>query len=156
LDTVTRARDLVGRIEKLGAGLVPEAEADRARTLLAELEQQATAARAEWRVSSARLTRVLRLDPPPGIGPPEPDQLAITLIAPGQSVDELVPIGLTNRPELASQQALVQATLVRLRQERLRPILPSVLLTGFQTPEFLFNGGIFGAGSGDKLNQWTG
>src|SRR5262249_56411544 len=41
-------------------------------------------------------------------------------------------------------------------QERLRPILPSVLLTGFQTPEFLFNGGIFGAGSGDKLNQWTG
>jgi hypothetical protein len=45
---------------------------------------------------------------------------------------------------------------LRLKQERLRPLLPSVLITGFQTPEFLFNGGAFGAGRGDSLNQWAG
>lgn len=156
LDAVGRGRDLVGRIEKLGAGLVPEAEADRARALLADLEQQAATARADWRISSARLTRVLRLDPGAVVVPLEPDHLAITLIDPGQAVDELVPVGLTNRPELASQQALVRATLARLKQERLRPVLPSVLITGFQTPEFLFNGGVFGAGSGGSLDQWTG
>jgi outer membrane protein TolC len=78
LDTVNRGRDLVSRIEKLGAGLVPEAEADRARALLADLEQQAASARADWRVSSARLTRVLRLDPAAVIVPLEPDHLALS------------------------------------------------------------------------------
>src|SRR5262249_44478797 len=135
LDAVTRARDLVGRIEKLGAGLVPEAEANRARTLLAELEQLAATARGDWRVSSARLTRVLRLDPAAVVVPLEHDHLAVTLIDPARPVDDLIPVGLTNRPELATQQALVRATLLRLKQEQLRPILPSVLITGFQTPE---------------------
>jgi outer membrane protein TolC len=156
VDAVERARDLVDRIEKLGAGLVPRVEADRARTLLAELEQLATSARADWRVSSANLTRVLRLDPATIVVPLEPDHLPLTLIDPRQGVDELIPIGLTNRPELASQQALVQATLVRLKQERMRPVLPSVLITGFQTPEFLFNGGAFATGSGGSLDQWSG
>lgn len=156
LETVERARDLVSRIEKLGVGLVPKAEADRARTLLADLEQQAAAAHADWRISGAALTRVLRLDPTATVVPLEPDHLAITLIDDQQEIDELIVTGLTNRPELASQQALVQAALARLKQERLRPLLPSVLITGFQTPEFLFNGGVFGAGSGDQMNQWSG
>jgi outer membrane protein TolC len=156
VDAVNRGHDLVGRIAKLGAGLVPEVEADRARTLLAELEQLASAARADWRVSSADLTRILRLDPAAVVVPIEPDHLTLLLFDPRQTVDELVPIGLTNRPELASQQAVVQATIVRLKQERMRPILPSVLLTGFQTPEFLFNGGVFGTGNNANLTQWSG
>ena len=49
-------------------------------------------------------------------------------------MDELIPIGLTNRPELASQQAQVQLTLTLLKQERLRPLIPSVLLRGDSTP----------------------
>ena len=39
--------------------------------------------------------------------------------------DSLIPIGLTNRPELAARQALVQATLAKLKQERMRPLIPS-------------------------------
>ena len=39
-----------------------------------------------------------------------------------------MPIGLTNRPELASQQALIQAALVRIRQEKMRPLLPVVMM----------------------------
>lgn len=62
--------------------------------------------------------------------PIEPPELQVTLIPPGQAVDDLIPVGLLNRPELASQKALVRATLERLREERLRPLLPSVVLQG--------------------------
>jgi len=50
----------------------------------------------------------------------------------------------------------VQATLERLRQERLRPLIPSILLTGNGTPQFFFNGGIYGGGGGSDLNHWSG
>src|SRR6266853_5414608 len=60
------------------------------------------------------------------------------------------------RPELATQQALVQATLVRLRQERLRPLIPSVLLRGASTNPSLgtLAGGYFGGGMNDKLSNF--
>ena len=62
--------------------------------------------------------------------PIEPPELQITLIPPGLAVDDLIPVGLLNRPELASRKVLVRATLDRLREERLRPLLPSVVLEG--------------------------
>lgn len=156
LDAVVRGRDLVQKIEALGEDLVPEVEADRARNLLAVLDQQAVSAREGWRVSSMMLTRVLRLDPAAVIQPLEPDHLQVTLLDPRQSIDDLIPIGLTNRPELASRQAEVRETLARIRQEKMRPVLPSVLITGFQTPEFYLNGGVFATGRGSSLDQWDG
>lgn len=156
LDAVAKCKALVRRVEGLSKGLAAPIEIDRARTLLADLEQAAASAQEEWRVASANLTRILRLDPAAVMMPMEPDHMQVTLISPQQPVDILIPIGLTARPELATQQALVQATLTRLRQEKLRPLIPSVLLTGNGTPEFFFNGGIFGTGSGSSLNQWAG
>jgi len=155
-DAVSKGRDLVKRVEALAKGLAAPDEIDRARTLLAELEQATTLARQQWRVASARLTRVLRLNPAAVVVPLEPDHLQVTLISPAQPVDILIPIGLTNRPELASHQALVQATLMRLKQEKLRPLIPSVLITGNGTPDFLYQGGIFATGTGGNLNQWAG
>jgi outer membrane protein TolC len=156
LDTLAKSRELVSRVEKLAKNLTPEVEVDRARTQLAEVEQAVALARQDWRVASATLTRLLRLDPAAVVAPLEPPHLQVTLISPNQCVDDLVPIGLTSRPELASQQALVQATLERLRQERLRPLLPSILLTGNQTPQFFFNGGAYATGRGANLNEWAG
>jgi outer membrane protein TolC len=155
LYTVERGRKLVAAIQALSRDLVPAVEIDRARNLLADLEQQAVSAREEWRVFSAELTRVLRLDPRAVVEPLEHDHMQITLIDPGRSLDDLIPIGLTNRPELAADQALVQAALVRIRQEKLRPILPSVLITGWQSPGGMTDQlGIFGTGPGSKLNNW--
>src|SRR5262249_43576361 len=71
-------------------------------------------------------------------------------------LDDLIPIGLTNRPELASQQALVQAALVRIRQEKLRPVLPVMQLNGFQSPYEQIQAGIFGIGHGSNMNLWFG
>jgi hypothetical protein len=81
--------------------------------------------------------------------------LRVTLIPPKEPVDALIPVGLTNRPELATQQAVVQATLVRLRQERLRPLLPSVVLQSNASPTGQLGGGVYGTGI-NSLNHWSG
>jgi outer membrane protein TolC len=155
LDTVTRARELERRVDNLGKGLAPKIEVERVRTTLEDLEQQAASARQDWLVSSANLTRVLRLDPGAVVVPLEPPELRVTLISPQETVDALIPIGLTNRPELASQQALVQAALVRLRQERLRPLIPSLVLQSNASPTGFLGAGTFGSG-GNSLNSWNG
>ena len=132
---VERGRRLVERIATLSRDLVPQVEVDRARNMLADLEQQAVSARQQWRVQSANLTQVLRLDPRAVVEPLEHDHLQITLIDPGRPLDDLMPIALTNRPELASRQALVQAAEAAIRREKGRLLLPNVLLNGFQTPD---------------------
>lgn len=155
IDAVQRGRHLVATMASLSADLVSRVEIDRARNLLADLEQQAVTARQDWRIASAELTRVLRLDPRAVVEPLEHDHLQITLITPARPLDDLIPIALTNRPELASHQALVQATLVSIRQEKLRPLLPALYMNGFQTPYELIQAGAGGIGHGSKLNQWS-
>jgi hypothetical protein len=98
----------------------------------------------------------LRLDPRAVVVPLESDHLQVTLIDPGRSLDDMIPVGLTNRPELASQQALVQAALARLRREKIRPLTPSILINGFQTPYEQLQAGMFAMGSNHNLNQWKG
>jgi hypothetical protein len=156
LYSVGRGRELVERIARLSGDLVPRVEVDRARNLVADLEQQATSAREEWRVSSADLTQVLRLDPRAVVEPMEHDHLQITLIDPARPLDDLIPIALTNRPELSSQQNLVQASLERIRREKSRPLVPTLQMNGFQTPNEEIQAGIFGLGPNSSLNQWTG
>ncbi len=153
---IERGHDLVERIAQLSRDLVPRVEVDRARNLVADLEQQSVQSRQEWRVQSANLTQVLRLDPRSVVVPLEHDHLQITLIEPGRVLDDLIPIGLTNRPELAGHQAMVQQVIATLRREKMRPLLPSILLNGFQTPNELIQAGIFGLGPNSSMNQWTG
>jgi outer membrane protein TolC len=151
---VDRGRRLVEEIASLTRDLVSAAEIDRARNLLADLEQRAVASRQAWRVASADLTKVLRLDPRAVVEPLEHDHAQITLIDPGRPLDDLIPIGLTNRPELAAHQSMVQATLVAIRREKLRPLIPSLLINGLQTPMELIEVGGIGIGNGGKLNNW--
>jgi outer membrane protein TolC len=155
LDSVARGRDLARRVAALGGRLAPAIEAERVNTFLADLEQQAASVRQDWLTSSASLTRLLRLDPAAVVVPLEPPHLQVTLIAPQETVDALIPVGLTNRPELATQQALVQATLVRLRQERIRPLLPSLILQSNATPSDRLGAGVYGTGT-NSLNHWSG
>ena len=157
LYVVRRARDVLGRIAGLSRDLAQPYEVDRARNMLADLEQQAVAARQQWRVQSARLTRVLRLDPRAVVEPLEHDHLQVTLIDPALELDVLMPIALTNRPELASRRAMIEAAEAGIRREKARPLMPIVILTGYQTPGgMLIQGGFFGLGPNSSLNQWSG
>jgi outer membrane protein TolC len=158
-DAVAKSQELVRRAAGLGKDLAAPIEVNRARTQLEDLKQAATAAREQWRVASADLTQALRLAPGAVVVPLEMPYLQVTLVAPAESVDTLIPIGLTNRPELASQQALVQATLERLKQERLRPLLPSVVLLGDATPAApggYLMGGIYSSNVSGQANPWAG
>ena len=146
LDAMAKAEVLVRKTSGLAKGLVAEIEVDRARALLFDLRQQVAISRANWRIASARLTRVLRLNPSAVVVPMEPPHLQVSLISRGLKVADLVPVGLTNRPELASQRALVQASLERVRQERIRPLIPSVVVDGSNGPRGAIEGGVFGGG----------
>jgi hypothetical protein len=46
--------------------------------------------------------------------------------------------------------------LQRIRQEKWRPLLPSVMINGFQTPNEEIQAGVFGLGPNTSLNQWIG
>jgi outer membrane protein TolC len=154
-DAVRHAEELVRRTEKLAAGLVPPVEATRARVEAARRRQAREQAREHWRTGSAELIRLLRLDATTLVQPLEPSHLQVKLVEERQKVDELIPLALTNRPELASKQALVQATLERLRAERLRPLIPSVLLRGASTPVTgTLAGGYFGGGQNNDLSNF--
>jgi outer membrane protein TolC len=151
LESTDRARELVRRIESLARSMVPEMEVDRARVLAADLQAQSAAARGAWQTASSRLTRALRLTPGSVVVPQEPAHLQVTLIAPQYVVDDLVLCGLMNRPELASQRAAVEATLELLRAEKMRPLLPSVVLEG-NGPNGSTMGGVFGGGRGGNFS----
>jgi outer membrane protein TolC len=154
---VDRGRDLVERIDTLSHDLAQPFEVERARNMLADLEQRSVTARQQWRVQSANLTEILRLDPRAVVEPMERDHLQVTLIDPGRSLEELMPIAMTNRPDLSSRRALVKAAEAAIRREKGRMVLPSVELTGFQSPGgMLIQAGIFGLGPNSSLNQWTG
>jgi outer membrane protein TolC len=155
-DAVKQAEELVRRADKLAPGLVPPVEATRARTEASRRRQARDAAREHWRTASAELNRLLRLDPATLVQPLEPPHLRVTLLEGAYKVDDLIPIALINRPELASQQALVQATLAKLREERLRPLIPSVLLRGASTPVTgTLAGGVYGGGRNDNMSNFS-
>jgi outer membrane protein TolC len=155
-DAARRAEDLVRRTTQLAPGLVPPVEVARARTELARRRQAVHQARERWRIASAELLRILRMDPQAQVEPVEPPTLQVTLISLHQPLDDLITLGLLNRPELAAQQALVEATLQRLRQERLRPLIPSVLLRGAATnPAGTLSSGVFGGGRNDHLSDFA-
>jgi outer membrane protein TolC len=158
IDAARRAEEVLRRTEKLaagGEGILAEVDVVRARTELARREQALDTTRERWRLASADLVRILRLGASALVEPLEEPQLRVTLVGLDKPVDELIPVALTNRPELAAQQALVQATLERLRQERLRPLIPSVLLRGAATnPAGTLAGGYFGGGKNDTLKDF--
>jgi outer membrane protein TolC len=158
-DAAEKARNLAERIRALSKDLTSPFEIDRALTTLADIEREMLLRYQEWRVASADLTRELRLNPTIVAAPLEPPHLQVTLISPKEAVDELVPIGLLNRPELASQQALVRWALERIRQERLRPLMPSLIIAPNAVPGAPFGTlmtGVFASDVNGKPEPWVG
>jgi outer membrane protein TolC len=154
-DIVDKGKALREKVSHLALGQVAPTDINRARALLADFEQVVVSNREAWQTASADLTQTLRLDATATVVPLEPPHMQVTIISPHLTADSLVPIGLTNRPELASQQALVQAALVRVRQERMRPLVPSLVMEGGPGsvgPGGFLMGGVFASGVGGVAN----
>lgn len=156
LDVSRRVGELVRKVESLAPGLVPTVEVARVRTLRANVQQATEIARQRWRVASAEVARVLRLNPTVLVEPLEPPHLRITLIPPERCPDELIPVALASRPELTYQEALARAAQERVHQEKLRPFLPLLLVrgAGTQTP-YPLAFGAFGGGPGGTLSNFN-
>lgn len=146
-DVAGRAEELSRRADELGKALIPAVEALRVRTELARRRQLVHQARARYASASAELVRVLRLLPGALVEPTEPPELTVSLVLPDRPLCDLIALALEARPELAAHQALAQAAAERLRLERLRPLLPAVLVRGTATnPAGNLAMGYFGGG----------
>ncbi len=156
IDSLHRAEALTSRIAGLPPETAPPAEAERAHAEAARRRLAVQTARERWQVASAELARLLRLDPSALVEPLEPPHLLVQLVHPQCHADELLPLALASRPELISQQALVQASWERVRQERMRPLIPSVLLRGAATnPPGTLAGGAFGGGRNGHMGDFS-
>jgi outer membrane protein TolC len=133
-ETTQRTENLLARIRKLAPAIVPELEVARTEAELARRQQAQLMASERWQTASAELLRVLRVRPDAYVEPLEPPHLRIEVVSLDKTVDDLIAIGLLNRPELASQKAQVQVTLALLKQEKFRPLIPSLLIRGWSTP----------------------
>jgi outer membrane protein TolC len=154
-DAVRRAKDLLARTQKLAPGLVAPLEVTRARTAVARQTHALHLAQQNWRVASAELVRVLSLDPAVLVVPLEFPDVRLSLFCLERPVQELLEVALTNRPELAAQQALVRASVEQLRQERLRPLLPNVYVRGASTAVTgTLTAGVFGGGPNDQMSNF--
>ncbi|MDR3632593.1 MAG: TolC family protein [Isosphaeraceae bacterium] len=129
---------------RTGQGL----EADHRRAL-AELNHQRRnidAASGRLLVASTNLVRLLVLDARLVIAPVEPAETMVRLIPDEVPLDDLVLQAFQGRPELAQYRELVEAAVVRLKQARLRPFIPSVALT--------YAGGGMGGGQGSFFGNF--
>jgi outer membrane protein TolC len=131
------------RIEKL-----KPADAERVRTELHGRAQDLQLAQEKIRVVSARLARLLRLDPFLTLVPGEGRVVPLDLVDPQLPPAELAATALGNRPELAESRALAQAAGARLRQAEMGPFLPSFVLD--------YAAGGFGGGRNSFFGEFDG
>jgi outer membrane protein TolC len=117
-------------MEKAGAAEVIKAEVYRVQVEVLRRREERAAALQDFRVANAELARLLRLDPQLVLWPIEDFRKPLDISGPwyGQPLDELVLVALNNRPELAENQALVQAAVERVRQAKYRPFMPNLIL----------------------------
>ena len=156
IDALRRAEELVKLTEKVAPDLAPTVEVNRAKAEVARRRLAVEAAYERWQVSSADLTRLLRLEPGTLVEPAEEPSLVVELIDPTAAPADLIPVALTHRPELAADQALIQAALARVRQEKVRPFAPTVALRGTGSPVPGLAGGYFGGGVNGDLSNFGG
>jgi outer membrane protein TolC len=154
IDALRRADELVKLTEKVAPDFAPTVEINRAKAEAARRRQAVEIAYERWQVASADLTRLLRLEPGTLVEPAEEPALAVELLDPATSPDDLIPLALTHRPELASDQAVIQAALARLRQEKVRPYVPSIAVRGVGSNTPGLAGGYFGGGLNDFLGNF--
>lgn len=144
LDAIHRGEDSMRVIvlataafAKIGQGREGDFNRARADALLLHAEEQAL--QEEIAVASAELSRVLHLDPSIRLRTQPGTLEMVQLVDPSYTLEQLVEIAQSARPELAARAADIAAAQYHVRQEMTRPLLPVVSVG--------FSGGAFGGGS---------
>ena len=115
------------------------ADAERSATELSLIEIEVRQAEEDVAVASARLARRLHLDQSVRVRPAAPETETVTIVDPAAPLPNLIQAALRARPELGARAAALSAAEIHHRQERYRPLLPTLWVG--------FSGGAFGGGS---------
>jgi outer membrane protein TolC len=117
--------DFALQAEQSGLGKTT-ADANRARVELELRRQERFDLEGQAALASATLTQLLVLDSTVDLLPADRSVVPIALVKTDVRLDELVAVGLLNRPELAESRALVQQALAEWRANRYRPLIPTL------------------------------
>jgi outer membrane protein TolC len=143
---LNNARELMKLTEAfVASGKGSRADIARVRTERSKRDQLVLQAVAEQKAASAELARILRIDPATTLFSLEESAVPIELISQDSSLNELVALGLRQRPELAESQNRLHADWQRVCAERWRPFIPNLSIGA--------SAGGFGGGKNDTLNQ---
>ncbi len=114
-------------------------DAHRADANAALVHQHTEQVEGERSAASARLAGLLSLDPSVGLRTPGGAIRPVPLVDENQSLETLIQQGLMNRPEVQARLDDLAEAQTRVRQERIRPFLPTLSVG--------FSAGGFGGGS---------
>ena len=117
------------------AGQGREGDAQRAKSRNEFLRRDIEGLEGELEVASARLAELLSLDPSVRLRTPGGKVPTIQLIDQNQELERLLNLALDTRPEIVAQTAAVLEARTRVRQERVRPFLPTLSI-GLSYGEF--------------------
>jgi outer membrane protein TolC len=145
-EAVDASKDMARQTKDFfAAGKVAESETLRAMTEQLLWQRRAEDAQRLVARQTAGLARMLRLSFRVVLIPAEDQLFPVDLIDDSMSLEQLVAIGLSSRPELIQHDALVQARMQQVRQENFRPFLPNVQLGA--------SGGSFGGGRSSNFDD---
>lgn len=147
-EAVTNAEELTKLTEdfaRAGEGL--EADAQRSQAELSDRRNDLLRAQESIAVASAELARLVRLDPAVTLVPTDSQVGPIDMIDGDIPLRDLIGQAIASRPENARQDAAVEETWMRLRQEQWRPWMPH-LYAGF-------SGGGFGGAPGGDIKSFS-
>jgi len=114
------------------------ADPNRAATEVHLRRQEISLLRGQIGAASARLGRLLLLDPAVELYPADYAVVPVTLVPTNWGLEQLIALGLVNRPELVAGRSLLDAAQTRVRQARYGPFIPRVQL---DYPVGAFGGG---------------
>ncbi len=121
------------------AGQGRKADADRASVELNRRDLELTQAEGELLTASARLCRLINLDPSTRLKPIDGSVVPNPIVPDPVPLSELLVIAIMQRPELAARRIEIQETLYALSSAKVLPFSPTVILG--------FSAGSFGGGS---------
>lgn len=125
--------EVVRSFVKVGQARKSDLDRVQARAYLVRNEIYRAEERAA--VASAQLARVLDLDPAVRFQTVSRATEPMQLVDPRDDLESLISMAVRRRPEMAARSAAIDVTQGRLKQERIRPLLPTIS-AGYSAGEF--------------------
>jgi len=132
-DEANEVARITANFAKAGQGR--QSDADRAATEFEQRTSDLVQAESELLTASARLCQVLGLDPSLRLQPADGWVVPNPIVPEPIPMTELLAIALTQRPELGERQAAIRAAFLELRNAKVLPFSPNVIL-GYSTGDF--------------------